>query len=165
MSPFKSAGASVQSTTGNRGVRISDSNVGYSTFRGTVKSTSYPLHSPVSPSLPRPASPCAITFQLDSTNNSQSQFHSNSKYSKHPFIEMLEIIVEIRQKIKPMYIKGMQTEIVCILHLLLHLSEENRLRRLLPILLLFFFIVSYTSHILISALLEPVIFCLPKNFL
>jgi len=27
----------------------------------------YPLHSPVSPSLPLPASPCAITFQLQST--------------------------------------------------------------------------------------------------
>ena len=33
-----------------------------------VKGTGYPLHSPVSPSLPLSASPCAITFQLDSTN-------------------------------------------------------------------------------------------------
>ena len=41
-SPFKSAGASVPSTTGSRGVRISVSNAGY------------PLHSPVSPSLPLP---------------------------------------------------------------------------------------------------------------
>ena len=53
-SPFKSAGASVQSTTGNRGVRISGSNVGYTMFRVSVKSTGYPLHSPVSPSLPLP---------------------------------------------------------------------------------------------------------------
>ena len=53
-SPFKSAGASVQSTTGGRGVRISGSNVGYTVFRGSVKSTGYPLHSPVSPSLPIP---------------------------------------------------------------------------------------------------------------
>jgi hypothetical protein len=51
---FKSAGASVQSTTGSRGVRISGSNAGYSKFRGSVKSTNYPLHSPVSPSLPLP---------------------------------------------------------------------------------------------------------------
>jgi len=51
-SPFKSSGASVQSTTGSRGVRISGSNVGYIMFRGSVKSTGYPLHSPVSPSLP-----------------------------------------------------------------------------------------------------------------
>jgi hypothetical protein len=50
-SPFKSAGASVQSTTGSRGVRISGSNAGYTKFRGSVKSTGYPLHSPVSPSL------------------------------------------------------------------------------------------------------------------
>jgi hypothetical protein len=51
-SPFKSAEASVQSTTGSRGVRISVSNAGYTMFRGSVKSTGYPLHSPVSLSLP-----------------------------------------------------------------------------------------------------------------
>jgi len=53
-SPFKSAGASVQSTAGSRVVRISCSNAGYTTFRGSVKVTGYPLHSPVSPSLPLP---------------------------------------------------------------------------------------------------------------
>jgi hypothetical protein len=52
---FKSAGGSVQSsTTGNRGVRISGGNAGYTTFRGSVKSTGYPLHLPVSPSRPHP---------------------------------------------------------------------------------------------------------------
>jgi hypothetical protein len=53
-SPSKSAGTSVHSTTGSRGVRISGSNAGYTVFRGSVKSTGYPLHSPVSPSLPLP---------------------------------------------------------------------------------------------------------------
>ena len=52
--PFKSAGASVQSTTGSRGERISGSNAGYTIFRGSVKGTDYPLHSPVSPSLRPP---------------------------------------------------------------------------------------------------------------
>ena len=52
--PFKSAGASVQSTTGSRGVRICGNNAEYTTFRGIVKGTGYPLHSPVSPSLPLP---------------------------------------------------------------------------------------------------------------
>jgi hypothetical protein len=66
-SPFKSVGASVQSTTGSRGVRISFGNSGCTMFRGSVKSTGYPLHSPVSPSLPLPCVTCAITFQLDST--------------------------------------------------------------------------------------------------
>jgi len=67
-SPFKSAGASDQSTACSRGVRISGSNAGYTMFRGRVKSAGYPLHSPVSPSLPPPrAFPCAITFQLQST--------------------------------------------------------------------------------------------------
>jgi len=46
--------ASVQSTTGSRGVHTSGSNVGYTMFRGSVKGTGYPLHSPVSPSLPLP---------------------------------------------------------------------------------------------------------------
>ena len=54
-SPFKSAGgASVQSSTGSRGVRKSGSNAGYTMFRGSVKGTGYTLNSPGSPSLPLP---------------------------------------------------------------------------------------------------------------
>jgi len=53
-SPFKSARASVQWTVGNRGLCIGVSNAGYTMFRGSVKSTGYLLHSPVSPSLPLP---------------------------------------------------------------------------------------------------------------
>jgi len=53
-SPFKSVGASVLSTTGSRSVRISGGNAGYTMFRDSVKGTGYPLHSPVSPSLPLP---------------------------------------------------------------------------------------------------------------
>jgi len=53
-SPFKSAGTSVQLNTDTRGVRISGSSAGYTMFRGSVKGTGYPLHSPVSPSLPLP---------------------------------------------------------------------------------------------------------------
>jgi len=64
---FNRPGASVQSTAGSRGVRIIDSNAGYTMFRGSVKCTGYPLHSPVSSSLPLPASPFAMTFQLEST--------------------------------------------------------------------------------------------------
>jgi len=65
-SPFQTAGASDQSTTGSRGVRISGSNAGYTMFRG---SEGYWLPTPfasfhfTSP----PVSTCAITFQLDST--------------------------------------------------------------------------------------------------
>jgi hypothetical protein len=53
-SPFKSAGASVQSATGSWGVCISGSNAGYTMFWGSVRCTGYTLHSPVSPSLPIP---------------------------------------------------------------------------------------------------------------
>ena len=53
-SPFKSAGASVQSTTGSRFVCISGSNVGYNMFWVSVKGTGYTLHSSVSPSLSFP---------------------------------------------------------------------------------------------------------------
>jgi hypothetical protein len=63
-SPFKSAGASGQSTPGSRGVRISGNSVGYTMFRGSVKSTGYPLHSPVSPSLPLP---CVTMYHHIST--------------------------------------------------------------------------------------------------
>jgi len=66
-SPFKSAGASVRSTAGSRGVRIGGSNAGYTMFRVGVKGTGYALHSPFSPSLPLPCVTCAITFQLEST--------------------------------------------------------------------------------------------------
>jgi hypothetical protein len=51
-SPFKSAGASVQSTTGSRGVRISGSNAGCTMFRGSVRVLAthsirqFPLHFP-----------------------------------------------------------------------------------------------------------------------
>jgi len=58
-------GASIQSTTGSRGVRISGSNAGYTMFRGSVKATDsirqFPLHFPSS------VSACAITFQMDCT--------------------------------------------------------------------------------------------------
>ena len=63
-SPFKSAGASVQSTAGSRGVRINGSNAGYTMFPSSVKGTGYPLHSPVSPSLPLP---CATVCHHIST--------------------------------------------------------------------------------------------------
>jgi len=53
-SPFKSAGASVQSITGSRGVCVNGNNAGYTMFRGSVKGTDYPLHSPFYPSHPHP---------------------------------------------------------------------------------------------------------------
>ena len=65
-SPFKSVGASVHSTAGSRVVRISVSNAGYTMFRGSVRVLAthsihqFPLH------FPSRASPCAITFQVDS---------------------------------------------------------------------------------------------------
>ena len=71
-SPFKSAGVSVQSTDGSRGMRISGSNAGYTMFRGSVKSTGYPLHSPVSLLLPLPCVTVChqvsnALYQLDAT--------------------------------------------------------------------------------------------------
>ena len=72
-SPFKSAGASVQSTTGSRVVRISVSNARYTMFRGSVKGTSYPLHSPVSPSLPLPCVTVCHHISTESTDTSFSK--------------------------------------------------------------------------------------------
>ena len=81
-SPFKLAGASVQSTTGSRGVRISGSNAGYTMFRGSVKSIGYPLHSPVSPSIPLP---CVTVCHHISTGLyllSTITAHTDSDYTK-----------------------------------------------------------------------------------
>jgi hypothetical protein len=65
-SPLISAGASVQSNTGSRGVRISGSNARYTMFRGSVKGTGYSILQ-FPPHFPTRASPCSSTFQLDST--------------------------------------------------------------------------------------------------
>jgi hypothetical protein len=74
-SPFKSArcgggGVSSVDRWPAEGGGIRGSNVGYTVFRGSVKSIGYPLHSPVSTfTSPSRASPCAITFQLASTTS------------------------------------------------------------------------------------------------
>ena len=52
--PFKSAGVSVQSTTGSRGVRISGQQLYRPCSDVQCKTTGYPLHSHLSPSLPLP---------------------------------------------------------------------------------------------------------------
>ena len=63
-SPFKSAGESVQSTAGSRGVRISVSNSGYTTFRGRVRvlatHSSFPFTSPPVRHRVPPHSECSI---------------------------------------------------------------------------------------------------------
>ena len=72
-SPFKSVGASVQSTAGSRGVRISLSNIGYTTFGGGVRVLAthsirqFPLH------FPSRASPCATRFRTSSTTFNSPQ--------------------------------------------------------------------------------------------
>ena len=83
---------SVQSTTGSQGVRISGSNAGYTMFQGSVKGTGYPLHSHVPLHFPYHASPCAITFQLDSSRlrfkcdgtRVETKFHLSAKWTS-PF--------------------------------------------------------------------------------
>ena len=72
-SAFKSAG----DVTSVLGVRISGSNAGYTMFRGSVTSTGYPLHLPVSPSQ------CAITFQLES-NAGYTMFRGSVKSTGYP---------------------------------------------------------------------------------
>jgi hypothetical protein len=77
-SPFKSAGASVQSTTGSRGVHISGGNAGYTMFRSSVKGAGYPLHSPVSPSL---LHPCVTVCHHVSTG-----LYPFLRYPDHSFV-------------------------------------------------------------------------------
>ena len=71
-SPFKSAGRQFSRLLAAEvctSAFIVGSNAGYTMFRGSVKSTGYPLHSRVFPSR---ASPCAITFQLEPKTKNHS---------------------------------------------------------------------------------------------
>jgi len=73
---FKSAGASFLQTTGSRGLRISSRNAEYTMFWGSVKSTGYPLHSPVSPSLPHP---CVAVCHHISTGLYRTTCHAETR--------------------------------------------------------------------------------------
>ena len=73
-------GASVQSTIGSRGVRICGSNAGYAMFRGSVKGTGYPLHSPVSPSL---LLPCVTVSHHISTGLYRRKWTITSHWRPH----------------------------------------------------------------------------------
>jgi hypothetical protein len=91
-SPFKPAGASFQSTTGSRGVRISGSVAGYTMFRGSVKGTVYPLHSPVSPPLPLP---CVTVCHHISTGlycKSSTQLIHTLSMNREPLVHLTAII-------------------------------------------------------------------------
>ena len=66
MSPFKSAGESVQSTAVSRGVQISGQTMDRPCSEVQCKSSGYPLQSPIPLHFPSHASPCAITFRTDS---------------------------------------------------------------------------------------------------
>jgi hypothetical protein len=90
-SPFKSAGASVQSITGSRVVRISVSNVGYTTFRGSVKSTGYPLHSPVSPSPHRVPSHFNWTLQHCKKEQNNKSWSRNISDEIPSFFKLLRL--------------------------------------------------------------------------
>jgi len=57
-------------------VRIKGSNAGYTMFRGSVKSTGYPLHSPVSPLLPHP---CITVCHHISTGHYIPDHHCKSE--------------------------------------------------------------------------------------
>ena len=63
-SPFKSAGAFVQSTTGSRGVHISGSNAGYTMFQGWCEG--YWLPTPLG-SFPFTSPPCVTVCHYVST--------------------------------------------------------------------------------------------------
>jgi len=83
MSPFKSAGASVQSSAGSRGASISSSNARYTTFQGNVRVLAthsirqFPLH------FPSHASPCAIRFRTHSTYNHRTLQNPKERPSDH----------------------------------------------------------------------------------
>ena len=80
-SPFKSVGASFQSTAGNRGVRISFSNAGYTMFGGGVRVMAthsirqFPLH------FASRASACATRFRTSSITYCNGAYGGFNKYN------------------------------------------------------------------------------------
>ena len=93
-SPFKSAGSSVQSTTGSRGVRINVRNAGCNMFRDSVQNTGYPLHSPVSPSLPHP---CVTVCHHISIRlyTKKSSYFAKSRIINPIIYQVLQMIFEV----------------------------------------------------------------------
>ena len=85
MSPFKSVGASVQSTAGSRGVRISLSNAGETTLGGGVRVLAthsirqFPLH------FPSRASPCDTRFRTSSSCSDGSEITKPVEIRNHVF--------------------------------------------------------------------------------
>ena len=90
-SPFKSARASVQSTTGSQGVRISGSNAGYTMFRGSVKSTDYPFHSPVSSPPVRHRVPSHFNWSLPQNVRERRKVPQNARWKCRsvPFVTVV----------------------------------------------------------------------------
>ena len=133
-SPFKSAGASVQSTTGSRGVRISGSNAGYTMFRGNVRCTGYPLHWPVFPSLPLP---CVTVCHHISTG-----FYLQASWADFQCKAFHEIINPLNAELNPI------CHLVALLgvHHFLHVSW-TRVKSLTPRLLMsYIYIYIYMEH-------------------
>jgi len=71
-------------------VRISGSNAGYTMFRGSVKSTGYPLHSPVSSSLPQPVRQC-VPSHFSWTLYSSTDFHSGLRHQIGSSLDVWDI--------------------------------------------------------------------------
>jgi len=64
-------------------------NAGYTMFRGSVRSTDYPLHSPVSPSLPRPSVTVCHhistgLYHISSPNQSITENHNGPTWNVRP---------------------------------------------------------------------------------
>ena len=99
-------GASLQSTTGSRGVRINGSNAAYKNFRGSVKGTGYPLHSPVSPSLPLP---CVTVCHHVSTGLYALSFlgdrQSTKKQNTHQLLYIYSIPPDDELQIYPRHVE------------------------------------------------------------
>ena len=77
-SPFKSAGVSVQSTAGSRGVRISGQRLYRPCSDVRCKTAGYPPHSHLSPSLPHPC--VTVCHQVLNTLYLQSFSSWNNSY-------------------------------------------------------------------------------------
>jgi len=72
---------------------ISGSNAGYTMFQGSVKSTGYALHSPVSPSLPLP---CVIVRHHISTGAYRISARPVNRFGKAGLLEQIDLSPEVK---------------------------------------------------------------------
>ena len=124
-SPFNSAGFVISVDYWQPRCALSGSNVGYTMFRGSVKSTGYPIHSPASPSFPLPC--ITVCYHISTGLYIQTGFIKFIWLSNHQcchIIFILRCMFEVPSRLYP-WIHHKESYYGCIKMLLLSTQWHN----------------------------------------